>query len=131
MIALPAMLGLLAFGGCSSSSGNDTCNPPPSCPATYVGIVLQVNAASDGGAASGVGATLSGPAAVTMSCEPNGGQTLCRWPSGPVTPGSYTLQVTAVGFRTSSVSAKVTVSPPECGCTAATMELSSVTLDPS
>jgi len=133
-LAVPAMLlAILAFGGCSSasSSGSNCGTGLPQCPATADGIILRVNSGSDGGAVTGVQATLSGPAMVTMYCELDLGQSQCTWPSGSVTAGSYTLQVTAPGFRTASVSATVTVPPAECGCVIASMKPASVTLDPS
>lgn len=84
------------------------------------------------GPVSGVAATLSGPQSEMMLCEPNGTATACTWPSGPVTAGNYSLQVTAPGFQSVIVSATIAVTPdPLCGCVGATLEPSAVTLDPS
>ena len=126
---LIALMGPVAFG-CGSSAEGAPC--PFSCPATYSGVTLVVNAAADGGVVSGVEATLSGPTTETMSCEPNGTATLCTWSSGPVTAGTYSLLVTAPGFQSASLSATVTVAAdPHCGCVGATLQPSMVTLDPS
>ena len=99
----------------------------------YVTIYLDVSAASDAGAISGVEATLSGPAMVTMSCDQRGAVTVCRWPSDiyTVTAGSYSLAVSAPGFQTANVSATVTLGTTDCGCVPATLEPSTVILDPS
>jgi hypothetical protein len=107
--------------------------PCPACPALYVlAAGFSVNGAADAGAPSGVEATLSGPQTTVMSCAPNGSTTLCGWPPGPVTAGTYSLEVSATGFKPATVSAKVTVTPaPSCGCPGATIQPSSVTLDPS
>jgi hypothetical protein len=121
--------GATAAGG---SGGGTTAPCPFSCPATWVGIVLEVTAATDGGVVSGAEATLSGPTTETMSCEANGTVTICRWPSGAVTAGTYSLQVAAAGFRTANESATVTVTPdPRCGCVWASLQPSVVTLDPA
>lgn len=102
------------------------------CPASYIEISLAV-AAPDGGAVSGVAATLSGPEAVTLLCQSSGTAALCTWPAPtPVTAGSYALQVTAPGFQPANVSATVTTSSGDgCGCPGASMQPSTVTLDPS
>jgi hypothetical protein len=106
----------------------------PACPATYLVLGgVSVNGAADAGAPSGVEATLSGPQSGMMSCAPNGSSTLCTWPSGSaVTAGTYSLEVMAPGFKPATVSVKVTVTPaPRCGCPGATIQPSTVTLDPS
>jgi hypothetical protein len=123
-----ACIAAVGFAACSSSTSQDDAPCPHSCPATYMGIVLAVTAAADSGAVSGVGATLSGPTTVTMSCEANGTVTVCRWPSPPVTAGTYSLQVAATGFQMANVSATVSVTPDRCGCAWATLQPSAVTL---
>jgi hypothetical protein len=70
-----ALLAVLGLAACSSSTDNAPC--PRSCPATWMSIVLDVTAA---GAVSGV-------------------VTICRWLSGLVTAGTYSLQVAATGFQ--------------------------------
>jgi len=131
--SLISLIGLVSFHsvvGCASAGDSPPC--PYSCLAAHLGIVLDVTGATDGGPVSGADATLSGPITVTMSCEPNGTATVCRWPGGPVTAGTYSLLVTAPGFQSANVSATITVTPdPRCGCEWATIQPSRVTLDPS
>ena len=118
----PLVLALLA-----QACGGHPC--PFDCPATY--LTVEVSSAADGGGVSSAQATLSGPTTVMMSCEPNGGAVLCSW-SSSVTPGNYTLNVTAPGFTTANVNATVTVPPADsCGCVFGSIEPSKVTLDPS
>ena len=82
-------------------------------------------------ALSDVQATLMGPETGTMSCQPNFSASLCEWPPPvPVTPGTYTLQVSARGYQPISVPVQVTVSPPTCGCTAGSITPSTVSLSP-
>ena len=105
---------------------------PFGCPAANIGVSLAVTAAMDGGAVSGVEATLSGPTTETLSCmpSPSGAVTICTWASGPVIAGSYSLQVTAPAFQPVNVSAVVSVTS-DCGCMFAALVPSMVTLDPS
>ncbi len=104
------------------------------CLASYVTIGLDVSSAGDGGAISGIEATLSGPAMVTMSCEPSSNVptvVVCRWPTYDVTAGSYSLLVTAPGFQPANVSATVTLTTSSCGCVYAALEPSTVILNPA
>src|SRR4029453_8045813 len=112
-----------SFSGVSCESG---C--PKSCPATSSGIGLAVYGGVGGGVVSGGEATLTGPMTVTMSCEPsaNGAATTCSWPPGPVTAGTYSLLITAPGFRSAYLTATVELSPPHCGCVFATLDPSMV-----
>lgn len=123
------MLGALVVFVADTSCGNSC--PEVECPATYLGISLDVTAPDAGAVAAA--ATLSGPAAVTMSCHQSGATTVCMWPGGaPVTAGTYSLQVTAPGFQTANVSVTVTTSSADgCGCPGASMQPSTVTLEPS
>ena len=104
------------------------------CLASYLTIGLDVSSADDGGAISGIEATLSGPAMVTMSCEPSSNVptvVVCRWPTYDVAAGSYSLLVTAPGFQPANVSATVTLTTSGCGCVYAGLQPSAVILDPA
>jgi len=124
----------------SACSRGPTCSY---CPA-FDSVVFSVISAADGGVVSGVQATMSGPTTATMSCSSNNDGAWCQWPdeaapdaSVPVlAAGSYTLQVTAPGFKTTTVTATVTYSPAapadDCpGCAGFGVQPSTVTLDPS
>ena len=82
-------------------------------------------------ALSNVQATLMGPETGTMSCQPNFSATLCEWPAVPVTPGNYTLQVSAPGYQAITVPVLVTASPPTCGCTSGSITPGTVSLKPA
>jgi len=116
--------------------GQTSCGTPcpHSCPAKWILVNrLAVTAAMNGGAVTGVQATLTGPATVVLSCQAqdNGTAASCTWPSGPVIAGSYSLELTAPGFQSMNLSTTVTgVSDPQCGCDSATMQPSAVTLNP-
>ena len=80
-------------------------------------------------AVNGVQATLTGPVTGTMSCQPNGTVSLCRWPAAvTVTPGIYTLQVSAPGYEPMTTLVVVSISPVTCGCMEAEIEPLMVTL---
>jgi hypothetical protein len=116
----------------ASCGGGTAARCPPSCPATYLGVILMVKDSTQGGALQGVAATLTGPMMNTMSCEPSSTATVCRLGTGPVIAGDYSLQVTATGFQPVSTTATIAVpSDLTCGCATATIEPSTVTLDPS
>jgi hypothetical protein len=103
---------------------------PSGCPATYVHVFLEVTSSPDGGAIGNVDVTFSGPSAGTMSCERADTETVCRWPSGPVTPGTYLLDIVAPGYQEAKVySDLIVTSDPVCGCTGATLKPSQVTLN--
>ena len=129
------LIALLAVVSASSAVGCDVCSRH-SCPYSPPGVVVY--AGGDGGAVavSGVEATLKGPTTVTMSCAPSENvptETGCLWPQGTdVTPGTYSLVVTAPGYRSKELSATVSLVPAShCGCPGVTIEPSTVTLDPS
>ena len=114
------------------ASAADSAVCPRSCPATYLGIVLTVSKGDRGATLEGAKATLTGPTTVAMSCAPNGSVTSCSWPPGQVIAGTYSLLVTAPGFRSRSLSATVSVTADSyCGCTVAALQPSAVTLVPS
>lgn len=112
-----ALAGLVTAPGCGSPTA---CRGPVlECP-FYV--VLAVSA-PDGGAITGVQATLSG---VALGCEATATGAGCL---GSGTPGP--LKVTAPGFQPIDVNATVTTTPaPPCGCPRSMLEPSSVTLSP-
>ena len=120
---------LAAIGGCGSDTGGAPC--PWGCPApsATANIAVMTVPAT---ALDGVQATLSGPASGTMSCAPNFSAILCEWPGGvEVVPGTYSLEVSAPGYQTTTLQVEVTVSPPSCGCTFGDIQPSTVTLSPA
>lgn len=128
--ALLVALGLspLLVGACGSSNGQPC---PGGCPATYATANVALITTPEM-AVNGVQATLTGPVNGNMSCQPNGTATLCTWPGAtPVMAGAYSLQVSAPGYQTTTTSVEVTISPPTCGCTAASVEPSTVSLTPA
>lgn len=114
------VIATVAAQGCS---GRDC---PLSCPQASASILLSI-AAADGKPVTGIAVNLSGPLAQTMSCSEGNATAYCNW-TGPVSPGTYTLEVTAPGYRTLRTSATVTLSH-DC-CDSATLAPSAVTLDP-
>ena len=132
------LISLVAIAMISSyfSVGCDS-DCPRSCPAAVLGLGIGVYGAVDGAgvAVSGVEATFMGPTTVTLSCEPSANvpaATSCFWPlDAQFVPGTYTLLVAAPGFRAQELSATLSVPPPTCGCPAAKIEPSTVTLDPA
>ena len=130
-IALLAMVSSYSAIGCKSEC-------PPSCPGPSLGLVVVVYGGTDGGAVavSGVEATLMGPTTVMLSCAPSANvptATTCLWPLGAtVTPGSYSLVVTAPGFRSKELSATLSLARgTPCGCEGANLDPAMVTLEPS
>jgi hypothetical protein len=118
-------LAVTLLASCSSSS-----QIPCECPAPSVSIVVLE---PDGGQLSGVAATLSGPTTVTLTSTPATGGIDCESPPGFETAGTYTLMITAPGFQQVDMAATVTVThgSSSCGCTVATVQPSTVTLEPS
>ena len=104
------------------------------CPASRMGLTLDVANATDGRAVNDVSATLAGDSSGTMSCEVTvtGEVTACEWPySLPDTDATYALSVSAPGFLPANVTATVTSIPASrCGCPWAKLSPSSVTLAP-
>ncbi len=67
-----------------------------------------------------------------MSCEPSFSAIACSWPGGvAVLPGTYSLEISAPGYQTTTVQVDVTISPPVCGCTFASIQPSTVVLGPA
>jgi hypothetical protein len=130
LIALLALVSSYSALGCDNGC-------PRSCPAAVLGLGIVVYAGVDGGAGpiSGVEASLTGPATITLSCEPSGNGNpaamVCFWPlGGPFIEGTYSLVVTAPGFRSRELSATFSLANGRC-CPGAKLEPSTVTLDPS
>jgi hypothetical protein len=95
-------------------------------------ITLDVSAAADAGALSNVEANLLGPTPTVLDCEPVGSIVQCQWPSYDVIEGIYSLSVTASGFQTVNVSVTLALTgPSSCGCVGATVEPSTVILNPA
>jgi hypothetical protein len=119
---LPVLLVLIGSIGCDPATGvaGGQCIAA-SCPAIPVLLTVSI---PDGGAATGVQATLSG---VTTSCAPTVTGAECRIYGQA--PELGPLEVTAAGFQTVEVNATVTTTPARgCGCPGLKLEPSSVTL---
>jgi hypothetical protein len=83
-------------------------------------------------AVDGVQATLTGPETAIMLCHANNSLVLCLWPVGVAfAPGTYSLQVSAPGYQTTTVQAQVTASSSSCGCTVGSIQPSIVSLSPT
>jgi len=120
--------GTCAFTTAGTNDAGQAC--PFGCPATSATATVAVTT-MPAMAVTGVQATLTGPVSGTMSCEPNFDAILCSWPGGvAVTPGTYSLEVSAPGYQTMTVLIDVTISPPTCGCTFAQLQPSTVMLTP-
>jgi hypothetical protein len=126
-LSLYLALFLLSASACGGGDGEQPC--PWGCPATAATANVVVNTIP-AVALSDVQATLTGPQTGTMSCQPNSSATLCEWPPVPVTPGTYTLQLSAPEYQPATVPVLVTVSPPMCGCTAGSITPATVSLSP-
>ena len=129
------LMALLAVVSSGSAVGCDS-GCPRTCPGPFLGLGIGVYAAVNGVAVGGVEATLMGPTTVALSCEPSGNvpaATSCFWPLGATfVEGTYTLLVAAPGFQSKEVGATLSLPPASrCGCSGASIEPSTVTLDPS
>jgi len=84
---------------------------------------------------NGVEAVLTGPVSGTMTCTPNPPvfAVSCAWPPAvAVVPGTYSLQVSAPGYETTTIQAEVTGRPPGlCGCWLASIKPSTVLISPT
>jgi hypothetical protein len=101
------------------SCGSVCTGPTPQCP-YYVTLTV---AAPDGGALTGVEASVSGSPLMCVSAPPGA---LCNG------GGNGSLHVEAPGFQPVDVTSTVTETPaPACGCPGFTREPSTVTLNPS
>jgi hypothetical protein len=85
----------------------------------------------------GVEAVLTGPVSGTMMCQPNPpvSSVVCSWPPGiDVVPGTYSVEVSAPGYVTTTVQVVVAVDVPPavaCGCSGDTIKPSTVSLSPA
>jgi len=124
MLAL-APLALTACG--VEHGGGKTCFG--SCPVATVGAALGVGT-TPAMVVNGLEAVLTGPVNATMVCQPNPpvSGVHCDWPPDvAVVPGTYSLQVTARGYETTTIQVKVTGPTPDlCGCLFDSIEPSTV-----
>ena len=132
--ALSCLSGAIcANGSCQFSPAGTTdagqrC--PFGCPATSAGATVAVTTVP-AMVVQGVQVTLAGPESGTMSCAPSLEAIVCQWPVGvPLTPGTYALEISAPGYQTTTVQVTVTISPPTCGCTIASIQPSTVVISP-
>jgi len=140
-LAAAVALATLALAACQSDhhpgvqidAGHVDACPLPSCPATWVDIVLTVTSSQGSGAIAGVQVTYSGAATGTMNCASETDATTCRWPSGPFVLGNYVLVVSAPGYQTATVPTDAIIigSDSPCACSGATLMPSAVMLTPS
>jgi hypothetical protein len=98
--------------GTAVRSGDGSCGH--TCPAPHMVFAFT---AEDGGSLSGVEATLSGEKTAPLSCTPRSETvTNCSSPGGFAPPGTYSLHVTAPGFRAKDANVNVMTTNPSCGC---------------
>jgi hypothetical protein len=124
--ALACLLAPMGLGACGGSS-----NCPESCPASknYITASILIAFPSSMGL-EGVQATLAGPVTDTMSCQPYGMASVCTWSdTAPITAGTYSLQVSAPGYRPTDF--QVTVIVPSCECVGASIQPANVSVSPS
>ena len=104
----------------ASACREDTC--PRGCPATALTASVAVTT-MPAMAVNGVQATLTGPVTATMSCQPNFSAILCEWPLGvAIAAGTYSLEVSAPGYQTTTFQVEVIIPPPTCGCRLASIQ---------
>jgi hypothetical protein len=126
-------LPLVAVGwtGCGGAGTGGGCPNPPSCPATAVGAAVGVGTTPAGMMLNGVEAVLTGPVNVTMDCQTAYLGFRCSWPTPDVVAGTYSLQVSAPGYVTTTVQVVVAVDVPPtgpCGCSGDTIKPSTVSI---
>ena len=115
----------------TSCGGGHTC-PLSGCPAARLTATVVVTT-TPAMAVNGVEAMLTGPVTGTMVCQPNSSATLCQWPPTVVVmPGTYSLQVSAPGYDTTTIQVEVATPPPEtCGCAYDSIKPSTVSISPA
>jgi hypothetical protein len=107
------------------------CNNPPSCKVVKPSVGVTTTPAM---VVSGVEAVITGPVNGTMVCQPNPPvfAVSCAWPSTvAVVPGTYSLQVSAPGYVTTTVQVVVAVDVPPtvaCGCPGDSIKPSTVSI---
>lgn len=120
----------LALTACGGGVAGQTC--PFGCPAAYLtaNVVVTTTPAM---AVNGVQAVLTGPVTGTMVCQPNFSALLCQWPPTVVVmPGTYSLEVSAPGYHTTTIQVEVAIPPPgTCGCSADSIKPSTVSISPT
>jgi hypothetical protein len=111
-----------------TACGGQPC--PFSCPTPQVGASIAV-VTMPAAVVNGVEAVLTGPVNGTMSCQPNPpvSSVVCGWPAVAVVSGTYSLQVSAPGYETTTVQVEVATSPPgRCGCSIDSIQPSIVSI---
>ena len=125
--ALALAVSVVALASCGAGQ---VC--PRGCPAPDLGTGIGVTTLAATGV-NNVQATLTGPVAGTLSCQTSSAGTYCLWPLtvAPVA-GTYSLQVSAPGYQATTIQVEVTTPPPgACGCSADSIQPSTVVLSPS
>jgi hypothetical protein len=116
---------LLGLAGCQANDCSQGLVPiaPPLALEVVTSPARQID---------GVQATLTGPVSETMSCQAFAGGSTCAWSNGapPLTGGTYSLQVSAPGYRVTTLQATVSVES-SCGQTASSISPNIVGLDPA
>ena len=120
LLALVSLWAASWLGGCARCID---------CPATPYGadiIVLTTPTMT----VNGLRAVITGPVTGTMVCQEVYGALRCMWPPGvAVVPGTYSLQVSAAGYQTSTTQLEVAAESRDmCGCSQDSLTPSSVTL---
>ena len=124
---LRMILNLAPLTACDAGGGQ-TC--PYSCPAARLGASVAV-VTMPAAVVNGVEAVLTGPVNGNMKCQPNPpvSSVVCDWPveAVAVVPGTYSLEVSAPGYKTTTIQVEVTTPPPgPCGCSLDSIEPSTV-----
>ena len=118
-----------------SGKGQEGAPCSVACPTPFVGIRLEVTE-DGGGPVSGVQATLSsdGPpgtevVVISLSCRIDAARTICVPKTGGPW-GEYLIEAIAPGYQERVVAARISPPDTECGCGAAIMQPSAMSLDP-
>ena len=114
-------------GDAAPASGGQGCDR--FCP--LESATLVVTAPGEGAVTSevtGVQATVVDPSQDTLACVITDTATFCNWPPDSITPGDYSIVVTAPGYEPATISASLTIGSGPCPCVSATLDPSSVTL---
>jgi hypothetical protein len=109
--------------GCGGQIRPDCVMPPCAMP---MAIIASVTSAA-GGSVPGLTLTWSGATSGSGQCTAAESATECVVPG---LPGTYNLQLAAVGFQDQTLSLVVTGSTPACGCTSVQTQRVSVVLTP-
>ena len=124
-----AMLSALALAASALTACNAKQDCPLGCPvaSATANVVVTTSPAMP---VNGVQAVLTGPVTGTMPCRPNFSALLCEWPQGvAVVAGTYSLQVSAPGYATTTIQVEVATPPPgSCGCASDSITPSTVAI---